>query len=88
MFGRREVPVFMFTGFLDGGKTSFIKETLKEGLDYYFPKQKRVFVYTSLKNKDFSTIQKNLFQKKYTFLQIFIHFHKKLRGNMCAGDTI
>lgn len=31
MFGRREVPVFMFTGFLDGGKTSFIKETLKEG---------------------------------------------------------
>lgn len=31
MFGKREVPVFLFTGFLEGGKTSFIKETLKEG---------------------------------------------------------
>ena len=31
MFGRREVPVYLFFGFLEGGKTSFIKETMKEG---------------------------------------------------------
>ncbi len=31
MFGRKEVPVYLFFGFLEGGKTSFFKETLKEG---------------------------------------------------------
>ena len=31
MFKKREVPVYLFFGFLEGGKTSFIKETLKEG---------------------------------------------------------
>ena len=31
MFGKREVPVFVFTGFLESGKTTFIRETLKEG---------------------------------------------------------
>lgn len=30
-FGRKEIPVFLFTGFLDSGKTTFIVETLKEG---------------------------------------------------------
>ncbi len=31
MFGKRkEVPVYLFTGFLESGKTSFIKETLKD----------------------------------------------------------
>ncbi|MCR4739586.1 MAG: GTPase [Lachnospiraceae bacterium] len=32
MFGKKkEIPVYFFTGFLESGKTSFIKETLKEG---------------------------------------------------------
>ncbi len=32
MLGRRkELPVYVFSGFLESGKTSFIKETLKEG---------------------------------------------------------
>ncbi len=31
MFGRSEVPTYLFFGFLEGGKTSFLKETLKEG---------------------------------------------------------
>lgn len=31
MLKKREVPVYLFFGFLEGGKTSFIKETLKEG---------------------------------------------------------
>ena len=30
-FGRKSIPVYLFTGFLDSGKTSFIIETLKEG---------------------------------------------------------
>lgn len=31
MFGRRPLPVYLFTGFLDGGKTSFIRQTMDEG---------------------------------------------------------
>ncbi len=32
MFGKRkELPVYVFTGFLESGKTSFIKETMKDG---------------------------------------------------------
>lgn len=31
MLGKRKIPVYLFTGFLDGGKTTFIKETLQEG---------------------------------------------------------
>ena len=30
-FGRKEIPVDLFTGFLDGGKTSFIRQTMDEG---------------------------------------------------------
>ena len=26
----KDVPVFLFTGFLDGGKTKFIQETLED----------------------------------------------------------
>ena len=26
----REIPVYLFTGFLDAGKTSFIQETLED----------------------------------------------------------
>lgn len=29
--GRKEIPVYMFTGFLESGKTSFIRETFEEG---------------------------------------------------------
>ncbi|SFK96797.1 TIGR03943 family protein [Lachnospiraceae bacterium KH1T2] len=31
MFKKREVPIYIFTGFLESGKTSFIEEVLKEG---------------------------------------------------------
>jgi len=31
MFKSKEVPVYLFFGFLEGGKTSFIMETMKEG---------------------------------------------------------
>lgn len=31
MFGKRPIPIYIFTGFLDGGKTSFIRQTMDEG---------------------------------------------------------
>lgn len=31
MFGKKLLPVYLFTGFLESGKTSFIRETLLEG---------------------------------------------------------
>ena len=31
MLGKRPIPVYLFTGFLDGGKTSFIRQTMDEG---------------------------------------------------------
>ena len=31
MLGRKPRPVYLFTGFLDGGKTSFIRQTMDEG---------------------------------------------------------
>jgi len=31
MFRKKEIPVYLFFGFLEGGKTSFIIETMKEG---------------------------------------------------------
>lgn len=31
MLGRKQLPVYLFTGFLEGGKTSFIRETLLDG---------------------------------------------------------
>lgn len=31
MLGKRPMPVYIFTGFLDGGKTSFIRQTMDEG---------------------------------------------------------
>ena len=30
MADMREVPVYLFTGFLDAGKTTFIQETLED----------------------------------------------------------
>ncbi len=31
MFSKRPIPVYLFTGFLDAGKTSFIRQTMDEG---------------------------------------------------------
>lgn len=31
MIGRKQLPVYIFTGFLDSGKTSFIRQTVDEG---------------------------------------------------------
>ena len=31
MFGNRDIPVYLFTGFLESGKTTCIREILEEG---------------------------------------------------------
>ena len=31
MIGKKPIPIYLFTGFLDGGKTSFIRQTMDEG---------------------------------------------------------
>ena len=31
MIGKKPIPIYIFTGFLDGGKTSFIRQTMDEG---------------------------------------------------------
>lgn len=31
MLGRKQIPVYLFTGFLESGKTTFIRESLEEG---------------------------------------------------------
>lgn len=36
---------------------------LRQSLDFYFPCQKRVFIYSSLKTKDYKSVVKNLFRK-------------------------
>ena len=58
---------------LDGCHNPDGAKVLKEALDYYFPNQKRIFVYTSLKNKDYKSVQKNLFGDKDTIY----HFDMK-----------
>lgn len=47
---------------LDGCHNPDGAKVLRESLDYYFPYSKRIFLYTSLKNKDFKAVQKNLFR--------------------------
>ena len=43
MFGKKkEIPIYVFTGFLESGKTSFIKETMKEG--QFSDGQKTVYI--------------------------------------------
>ena len=32
MIQKREIPVYLFTGFLDAGKTTFIQETMEDRL--------------------------------------------------------
>ena len=58
---------------IDGCHNPDGAKKLKESLDLYFPDLNRIFVYTSLKNKDFVTVQKSLFSKK----DIIYHFNMK-----------
>ena len=48
---------------LDGCHNPDGARALRENLDFYFPKVPRTYIYTSLKNKDYKTVQKNLFRK-------------------------
>lgn len=58
---------------IDGCHNPDGAKKLKQSLDFYFPETNRIFIYTSLKNKDYKTIQKNLFNKKDTVF----HFNMK-----------
>ena len=49
---------------LDGCHNPDGAKVLRESLDLYFPKDKRIFVYTCLKTKDYFEFQKNLFRKE------------------------
>ena len=51
---------------IDGCHNPDGAKNLRESLDFYFPDLKRIFVYTSLKNKDFKTVQKELFRRNDT----------------------
>ncbi len=46
---------------IDGCHNPDGAKKLKESLDFYFPDKKRIFLYTNLKNKDFKSVQENLF---------------------------
>ena len=58
---------------IDGCHNPDGARNLRESLDFYFPDNKRIFVYTSLKNKDYKAIQKVLFNKDDTIY----HFDMK-----------
>ena len=62
---------------LDGCHNPDGANLLKESLDFYFPyPQKRIFVYTSLKNKDYKNIQKNLFTARDLVYHLDINSEK------------
>ncbi|MBQ7450123.1 bifunctional folylpolyglutamate synthase/dihydrofolate synthase [bacterium] len=54
---------------------------LRESLDFYFPDLKKIFVYTSLKNKDYKEIQKNLFNKNDLIYHYDMKDDKFLKSN-------
>ena len=46
---------------IDGAHNPSAAEELKKSLDYYFPGQKRIFIYGTINTKDYKTIAKILF---------------------------
>ena len=58
---------------IDGCHNPDGAKSLRESLDFYFPTQKRTFLYTSLKNKDYKLTQQNLFRPQDTIY----HFDTK-----------
>ncbi len=46
---------------IDGAHNLSGAEALKESLDYYFPKKERIWVYSSLKTKDYASVMRTLF---------------------------
>lgn len=66
---------------LDGCHNPDGAKVLKESLDFYFPENKRIFVYTSLKNKDYKNIQKNLFRKEDTIYYFQTDSHNFISAN-------
>ena len=47
---------------IDGTHNPDGAKVLKESLDYYFPNQKRIWVYGSLNTKDYKSVMQTLFQ--------------------------
>lgn len=59
---------------LDGAHNPDGCGMLKESLDYYFPEEKRIFIYGTLKNKDYEKSVKTLFREEDTvYLYDFKH---------------
>ena len=62
MFKSKEVPVYLFFGFLEGGKTSFIMETMKEGQFRDGKKTVYILCEEGLKEIDEEQLQVNKFK--------------------------
>lgn len=48
---------------IDGAHNPDAAKELRKSLDYYFTNQKRIFIYSTIKTKDYVTIAKTLFDK-------------------------
>ncbi len=81
---------------LDGAHNPGGAEVLKESLDYYFSDKKRIWIYGSLKNKDYQSSVKILFNKKdEVYLYDFKHpnhasfdeLSKNTEGKIYTADT-
>ena len=67
---------------LDGCHNPDGAKLLKESLDFYFPyPRKRIFVYTSLKNKDYKSVQENLFTKEDLIYHLDVHSDRFIAQN-------
>ncbi len=66
MFKKREIPVYLFTGFLESGKTSFIIETMKEGQFEDGMRTVYIVCEEGMEEIDSEMLEKNKF-KVYTF---------------------
>ena len=49
---------------IDGAHNPDSAKELKKSLDYYFPKQKRIFIYSTINTKDYVEIAKTLFNQE------------------------
>lgn len=69
---------------LDGCHNPDGAKVLKNSLNKYFPDFKKIFVYTSLKNKDYKKIQANLFEKE----DKIYHFDMKSDRFLTKDDVV
>jgi len=68
---------------IDGAHNPNGTKVLRESLNQYFPNQKFKFVFGCLKNKDYSTMMKNLFTSKDEIY--FYHFDSE---NACSTEEL